>query len=288
MPLVAFEKSSFVFNTSPADLGIWPYTVPVAGRTNTRRSDGMVRQNYHEHVLILTLRGTGAIEVGGVIYEAQSGDFAWIDTALTYAHGADAEEEWCYLWMGVAGYGLDALHRHLGFDRSPIVGGCGDLTAVFDAVKTALSQPETINPGALSALVSDVLAQVSQLRSDCNQSRETTAVAKITQQVRNELDRHWSIADFVTLSGLSQSQIFRRFKAETGNSPMGWLRKERVVLASYLLRTTEKPIAQVALQCGYQDPFHFSRDFKRLQGLAPRAYRDQAAAPMNPIALVRD
>lgn len=272
----AFENSSIVFNASPADLGVWPYTVPVAGRTIARRSDGMVRQNYHQHVLILTLGGTGVIEVGGSEFEAQAGDLAWIDTALTYAHGAEAEEKWSYLWMAVSGHGLDALHQQLGFDAAPIASGCGDLVSVFDAVLAMLFQPGADTPGALSALVGNVLGKSFSIRADCHSVRDTTVISKIAEQVRKKLDRAWSIADFVSLSGLSQSQLFRRFKEETGNSPMGWLRKERIVLASYVLRTTEKPIAQVALQCGYQDPFHFSRDFKRMQGLSPRAYRAQA------------
>ncbi len=274
--MVAFENSSIVFNASPADLGIWPYTVPVAGRTNARGADGMVRQNYHQHVLILTLGGKGVIEVGGAAYEAQVGDLAWIDTALTYAHGAEAEEKWSYLWMAVSGHGLDALRLQLGFDAAPIESGCQELTGAFDAALATLFQPDANAPSALSALVGNVLAKVSILRSDCYSARDITVVSKVAEQVRKELDRAWTIADLVSLSGLSPSQLFRRFKAETGNSPMGWLRKERIVLASYVLRTTEKPIAQVASQCGYQDPFHFSRDFKRMQGFSPRAYRARA------------
>lgn len=274
--MVAFENSRIVFNATPADLGIWPYTVPVAGRTVVRGADGMVRQNYHQHVLILTLGGTGVIEVGGAAYEAQAGDLVWIDTALTYAHGAEVEEDWSYLWMAVSGLGLDALRLQLGFDVAPIESGCQELTGTFDAILATLFQPDANTSGASSALVGNVLAKVSYLRSDCQSARDATVVSRIAEQVRKELDRAWTIADFVSLSGLSQSQLFRRFKAETGNSPMGWLRKERIVLASYVLRTTEKPIAQVALRCGYQDPFHFSRDFKRMQGLSPRAYRAQA------------
>ncbi|WP_412553969.1 AraC family transcriptional regulator [Shimia sp. MIT1388] len=272
----AFDSSSIVFNVSPADLDVWPYAVPVAGRTVARGADGMVRQNYHQHVLILTLGGTGVIEVGGAAYEARAGDLAWIDTALTYAHGAEAEEKWSYLWMAVSGHGLDAVRLQLGFDAAPIESGCQELTGAFDAALATLFRANANTPGALSALVGNVLGKVSSLRSVNPVARDSSVVSKVAEQVRKELDRAWTIADMVSLSGLSQSQLFRRFKAETGNSPMGWLRKERIVLASYVLRTTEKPIAQVALQCGYQDPFHFSRDFKRMQGLSPRTYRVQA------------
>lgn len=268
-----FETSSIVFNAAPGDFELWPYSVPVAGRTIARSSDGLVRQNYHEHVLILTLSGVGVIEVGNSRFEVRSGDFAWIDTALTYAHGADVEAEWAYFWMAICGHGLNKLHRQFGFDMAPVLSGCSEFTESFDTAVTRLSQARPSNGGAMSALVAEILAKLSRLRCSRHLVGGGTVVSQIAQEVRKELDRAWDIAELVNLSGASQSQLFRRFKAETGQSPMGWLRKERMVLASYLLRTTEQPISQVALRCGYQDPFHFSRDFTKLEGIPPRAYR---------------
>ncbi|WP_299426133.1 AraC family transcriptional regulator [uncultured Shimia sp.] len=271
----AFDASAIVFNETPVDLNLWPYDVPAAGRTLVQADHGMVRQNYHEHVLILTLQGTGRIEVGKAQFEARPGDLAWIDTALSYAHGAGYETDWGYHWMAISGHGLHALHHLLGFDEVPVASGCGDLVPVFESVFARLSRSDGGKAALLNSLVPRVLEKAFLVRGREQPVNQTTAVRRVTQRVRAELHRPWDIAELADISGLSQSQLFRRFKAETGNSPIGWLRKERIVLACYLLRTTALSIAQVALQCGYLDPFHFSRDFKRLQGRAPRAFRAQ-------------
>ncbi len=271
----AFEGSAIVFNETSHDLNLWPYDVPVAGRTLAQTDHGMVRQNYHEHVLILTLRGVGRIEVGPSLFEARAGDLAWIDTALAYAHGAESDADWGYLWMAVSGHGLDDLRLLLGFDATPVVSDCHDLAPVFEAVFSQLSGSDVSNAAPLNSLVAKVLERAALSRGQGQLLSQTTPVRRVTQEVRTELHRAWDIAELTEISGLSQSQLFRRFKTETGNSPMGWLRKERIVLACYLLRSTALPIAQVAQQCGYPDPFHFSRDFKRLQGCAPRVFRAQ-------------
>jgi AraC-like DNA-binding protein len=268
-----FASTRIVFNSAPSNADLWPYYVPVAGRTIARPEDGEVRQSYHEHVFILTLRGAGRVKVGQSTYKAKPGDLAWIDTAQIYAHGAELTQRWLYLWVAVSGFGLDALRLQLGFDHKPVLSGCGDLSSLFQGFFDELSEPQACDHGGLSVMVSAMLAKVSGRRADIQTPVQSTAVAQVTGQVRKELHRAWSIPELTKISGLSQSQLFRRFRSETGSSPMEWLRQERMVLAGYLLRTTDLQVSQVAGQSGYQDPFHFSRDFKRLQGVSPRAYR---------------
>ena len=172
-----------------------------------------------------------------------------------------------------AGHGVDALHVHLGFDKKPVLQGAADQQPVFKAVMGTLSAHSAYGSGLVSAKVSELLADLAALRSGLEHAGLSGVVMRVSHRMRSQLDRAWCVEDLAKIAGISQSQLFRRFKDETGNSPMGWLRGERMVLARYLLRTTEQPISHVALKCGYADPFHFSRDFKRHQGHAPRHFR---------------
>jgi len=47
----------------------------------------------------------------------------------------------------------------------------------------------------------------------------------------------------------------------------------RVNRAKYLLLETDLPVTEVAAQCGYPDACHFSRQFRKMTGLAPRLFR---------------
>jgi transcriptional regulator GlxA family with amidase domain len=52
-----------------------------------------------------------------------------------------------------------------------------------------------------------------------------------------------------------------------------WVARERAERAAYLLRTTRSPLKAIAEEVGINDPFQFSRFFKRMNGLPPREYR---------------
>ena len=81
--------------------------------------------------------------------------------------------------------------------------------------------------------------------------------------------------DLAQLCRLSEPHFYRRFKQATGSTPIDWLRRERINHARRRLLESNDPIKQIAEQVGYNDPFFFSRDFKRYTGVAPKNYRKQ-------------
>ena len=86
----------------------------------------------------------------------------------------------------------------------------------------------------------------------------------------------------VTLAGcvnLSATHFSRPFRRYFGSSPMHYVIQQRMARAASLLAETAAPIKQVAHAVGYDDPYYFSRLFKRTVGLAPGAYRKRAQTP---------
>ena len=59
-------------------------------------------------------------------------------------------------------------------------------------------------------------------------------------------------------------------------------------LATVRLLETNSNISEIALQLGYRDVFLFSRQFKAVHGLSPKAYRHQHGAIAPAIDLGRD
>jgi AraC-like DNA-binding protein len=52
--------------------------------------------------------------------------------------------------------------------------------------------------------------------------------------------------------------------------------RARFDVASRLLTETDTPSIQVAYATAYSDPSHFARAFRRIAGVSPREYRQQA------------
>jgi transcriptional regulator GlxA family with amidase domain len=55
-----------------------------------------------------------------------------------------------------------------------------------------------------------------------------------------------------------------------------FIRKSRIEHAAQLLTTTRRPVAEIALECGYGDQTAFTRQFRATVGLPPAAYREHA------------
>jgi transcriptional regulator GlxA family with amidase domain len=78
-----------------------------------------------------------------------------------------------------------------------------------------------------------------------------------------------SLARYV---GISARQLERAFRAELGLSPMAFYRQLRLEYARSLLLGRRASITQIALDCGFADGAHFSREFGARFGVTPRRY----------------
>jgi transcriptional regulator GlxA family with amidase domain len=67
--------------------------------------------------------------------------------------------------------------------------------------------------------------------------------------------------------------MLRRLKAETGQTPLGYLQGERINLAKRLLESGALSMAQITERVGYLDVATFSALFKRVVGHSPAQYR---------------
>jgi transcriptional regulator GlxA family with amidase domain len=72
---------------------------------------------------------------------------------------------------------------------------------------------------------------------------------------------------------LSPWHFIRLFKAETSITPKQYQRFFRMKQAQELLGSSFLSVKEVAANVGFEDRSHFSRDFKKISGHAPTAFR---------------
>lgn len=269
------EDTKIYFASGQGGENLWPYRVPVGGRTLALHDSGLVRRNYNEHVLIYTLSGEGNVDLDGQRFVAQAETITWIDTARAYAHGAAASGAWQYLWLSIRGYGLDGLFERLGFAQNPVASAGARAAGSFEKILKELSAEAVGESAVINVSVAQIFETLFEERRAVVGLTKDLPMADLRARLRRDLQKPWRIPDMAQITGLSHSQLFRRFRDETGVSPIVWLRRERMAVAAYLLRSTDERVAQIAARCGYPDPFHFSRDFKLEHGCAPRNYKSQ-------------
>ena len=96
---------------------------------------------------------------------------------------------------------------------------------------------------------------------------------RLRRYLQEHLAEQLTLDDLAEAIGITKYHFVRKFKNETGISPMAYLRQIRVQNAKSLLSNTPLPIKNIAPQVGLVDEYHFSRVFSRVVGQSPREYR---------------
>jgi signal transduction histidine kinase/DNA-binding response OmpR family regulator len=72
---------------------------------------------------------------------------------------------------------------------------------------------------------------------------------------------------------MSESTMFRKLKALTGESPGSLIRIMRLKRAATMIEKNEKTITDILMSVGFSNPSYFTRCFKAYFGLTPKAYQ---------------
>ncbi|MBK7233521.1 MAG: helix-turn-helix transcriptional regulator [Saprospiraceae bacterium] len=74
--------------------------------------------------------------------------------------------------------------------------------------------------------------------------------------------------------GFSRAQLHRKIKEVTGYSTSNYVRHLRIQIAQNMLKKTNLSIAEIAYQCGFNEPSYFSSSFQKDLGMSPKEYRE--------------
>ncbi len=105
--------------------------------------------------------------------------------------------------------------------------------------------------------------------------RPYTDMRVVLEFVQANYFRRIEIKALAGLVNLSVSQFERRFRHVFQITPLKHIMNVRTRAAGLRLTTTTDTIATIALECGFYDHSHFTRNFKKSMGCSPRDYRKQ-------------
>lgn len=123
--------------------------------------------------------------------------------------------------------------------------------------------------GLLAQLLSELARSIS------NDRRMDDFVAALVEHIHDDCASDIDISNLAAQAGFSRSHFDYLFRTQVGTSPHRYLLEVRLKEASWLLRHTDLPVAAVALQVGFPDPFYFSRLYKKHYGISPKEERAQ-------------
>lgn len=121
------------------------------------------------------------------------------------------------------------------------------------------------------------LSQLCEEWSDNENPSTNTQKNSLSHQVNLYLEKYYMtkirVQDIANALNVSYRTLARSYKAETGYTILDMLTKIRLDQAKKLLKGERVSIYDIAIACGYENEFYFSKIFKENEGMSPSCYR---------------
>ncbi|MBM7785596.1 GlxA family transcriptional regulator [Tenggerimyces flavus] len=97
--------------------------------------------------------------------------------------------------------------------------------------------------------------------------------------MEERLDQELTLTDIADEAATSVRSLNRRFREQTGTTPLQWLIRRRLLRARELLETTELSVEEIAPRAGFGTAIALRQHFRRTLGTTPVAYRRAFTPP---------
>jgi AraC family transcriptional regulator of arabinose operon len=237
-------------------------------------------------LLEYTVKGGAHIRAGGSVFKSEPGDFFIFKPLVTQDYGMDTGVgSWDHIWLSFSP--RPHWHDWLKWPEKPggiLVLRMPDratrthlLTRMEYALKIAVGMHARRRDFALNVLEEILLA--------CDEWNPAGKAARLDDRIRAAL-KHLcehsaekiTLQNLAKVCGLSPSRLSHLFKEQAGETPLQYLEQRRIEAARDLLQMTSKPVSQIAYEVGFNNPFHFSRIYRRKMGIPPSATRQHRKA----------
>jgi AraC-like DNA-binding protein len=258
-----------------------------AGELRAQKPHTSRRQNLSSYLFFMVLEGEGTLEYGGETYALRQGDCVYVDCRSTYAHSC-SETLWHLKWVHFYGPNMGGIYgKYVERGGKPILtppDGARYEHLLDEIYEIAVSNTYIKDMQIFEKLTSLLTLLMEQSWSAQEAGHENGKNARKhfekrqnLQEVKEFLDAHY--ASKITLDMLAERffinkfYLTRIFKEQFGESVTGYLLQVRITQAKQKLRFTDKPIEEIAHECGMNDANYFSRMFKKVEGVTPGEFR---------------
>ncbi len=221
--------------------------------------------------LVYVTDGVLLYSVGGVTYRVGAGSVLVITPGTVDYSGAEGEAV-SYIFFDFIGtlppFSDDALCR-VNRPTNP-----KEILALFEEALQIWQNRAFGYQVYCKALLSRIITQVASCNFNASVNfykydRIRPALMYLEQNYMQPL----AVSDLAQHCEMSTGNLTRLFGELMGASPMEYLCRIRIENAKRFLRTGAFNVSEVAEKCGFASIYSFSRAFKRLTGVSPRAFR---------------
>ena len=211
---------------------------------------------------------------------ARTGDIVFLDNYTPF-HQRTLNDFYVYVINFSSEGGLiqePHIIKPMGFDR------------YLSMFKEAAITFEQRKPGYVLLTKSIIYRILSAIQADSassNQPRtKTDKIAFATDYIGKNLTNYQlSVETVAREMSISTTYLRKIFVESVGMSPLKYIKTRRINLAADILSTTDRSVNEAARECGFQDASYFCKEFKKIMGTSPLAFRNKYHITTAPIKI---
>jgi AraC family transcriptional regulator of arabinose operon len=226
--------------------------------------------------LFLTLHGRAETVVAGQTFTHQPGSLFVMASGSAPVETVGDTQPWHVVYLQLSGPWANELDTWLE-RRHPAVLVCPAIIARRRHLMTAmLDLALTQAPGWSWPFVAACAELLGGLYAEAPaHSPGDALMERLARLLDNDLAARATLTELAEHVGLTPRQLLYQFGKTSGEPLAGWIRRRRVTAARRLLSQGQS-VTSVSERLGYANPYHFSRAFKAVTGVAPSVVRDAA------------
>ena len=233
-----------------------------------------------DNILFYCVQGKGYYTLDGHTFTLNPNQYVIVpatDKPLVY--WSDTEDPWSIYWVHFTSDALQAFNRayHIVPEQGPQYiphneKGIRIWEEMYENLSRGYSPENLMNTNlCLYHLIATFV--FSQQQNQNSSSPEKAIIRETIDYMKNNLDKTIRIEDFADLNKYSVSHFSKLFRLTTGMSPIEYFIHLKMQKACQLLYTEDSRVKQIAALLGYDDPYYFSRLFKKYMNTSPGTYR---------------
>ncbi len=235
-----------------------------------------------EHILILCVEGMGWYEINGVRRPLNPNEALLIPRNTPHVYGASDTLPWSIHWVHFTGSSADFFASQLPegeYVLSVHLDALARICQLFTECSQALATNFVLQymlyaSQALHHLLACLFFNNRAFSPTLQTSRFRRLDSTLAHLQKN-VHRSLTLAEMADHAQLSVPHFSRIFKQQTGYTPVDFFIHLKIQEAGKLLVLSQMTVREVSYELGYDDPYYFSRLFKKVMGISPAQYRDQ-------------
>jgi AraC-like DNA-binding protein len=238
------------------------------------------REGCEDNILFYCVKGKGHYVADDKKFEVTANQFVLIPATSHYLrYWADKDDPWSIYWVHFTGESIAAFNEslNLSISKGPIsipvnLKGIEIWQSMYNSFEMGYSMENVCNATfCLYHFIAMFIFPDKHLKTE--QTDNDNIINKTIRFMKDNLRKKLSVEDLAANHKLSASHFSSLFKKNTGISPIDYFIHLKMQKACQLLYANELKIKDLAVTLGYDDPYYFSRAFKKYLGLSPEQYK---------------